>query len=77
MKKVRTQAGKYLAKLRVELDEQQQDMADRLGISNSTLSNIEYGKREIERGLAQHIALTYNMTHEQQAEFYFWVIKGE
>ena len=74
MKKVRTQAGKYLAKLRVDFDEQQQDMADRLGISNTTLSNIEYGKKTIDQDEAISIARAYDLTATEQAEFYLAVI---
>lgn len=61
----RTELGKVLAKLRVDMDESSAEMAERLEISVSSLSAYEYGRSQPMADFATKMSATYgiDITH--------------
>ncbi|MBR1721675.1 MAG: helix-turn-helix transcriptional regulator [Treponema sp.] len=65
-----TPIGKYLRKLRIDLEESMEDMAKRLGISKTYLSFIENGSREISQDFAEKIMEEYRLAgNEKTGDF--------
>lgn len=58
-KKARTEFGRELAKLRIDFNETGQDMADKLGMSNSNLHSIEMGATSAGFDLIEKIKALY------------------
>lgn len=66
--KTKTTFGKYLAKLRIDNDEKLKDMACKLKVSPSFLSNVETGKKMFPGRFVSEIAVLYNLNNEQKIE---------
>ena len=64
-----TPVGKYLRKMRIDLDESMDDMALRLGVSKTYLSFIENGTREISQDFANKIMSEYSLCGEKAGGF--------
>ena len=64
-----TPIGKYLRKLRIDLEESMDDMARRLGVSKAYLSLIENGGREIHQDFVWKIMREYNIGGEEAGSF--------
>lgn len=60
-RKEKTEVGKILAKLRIDNDQLQSDMAKRLGVSSSYLSLIERGCRRLRWTVAGKIVSEYGL----------------
>lgn len=63
-----TELSKILKKLRIDYDEQQQDMAKILGISNPFLSMIENGCKPMPNRVVAKIIYKYHFTITQIEE---------
>lgn len=63
-----TSFGKFLKKLRIDHNELQKDMAEKIGITGSYLSLIELGKRNIPKDAVSKIIKHYNLTDNQKLE---------
>lgn len=61
----RTELGKFLKKLRIDNDEVIKDMAKKLGVSDSYLSQIELGNRKIPKAFLSRILEAYELNTEQ------------
>lgn len=59
-----TPFGKELRHIRIDRNETLRDMADRLAVSNSTLSGVEHGKFPPSDGLRELIVEKYNLSTE-------------
>ena len=64
-----TELGKFLKRLRIDFNEQQQDMAKKLGISNPLLSSIENGWKSMPNRLVTEIIYKYHFDLTQIDEF--------
>lgn len=65
-----TEFGKTLRKLRVDYDETLNAMAEKLSITASYLSAIEYGKRNIPIDLIKKLTSIYELNNNKQSELY-------
>lgn len=63
-----TDFGKVCRRLRLEVNENLGDMADRLGMKPSFLSAIENGKKNVPKTLCESIKKEYSLTNEQYTE---------
>lgn len=61
-----TKIKKFIRTLRVETSENQIEMAKRLGVCPSYLSQIESGKRNVTKWFVEQLAKEYNITKEEQ-----------
>lgn len=64
----RTTLGRFLAKLRIDNDETQQDMASRLRFSKQFLSMMELGKKAATSDLFQKVIAVYNLSEAETME---------
>ena len=64
-----TETGKFLRKLRIDRNEKQKDMADRLDVSVSFLSAVETGKKKMPSLWKKRICDIYKLTDTQKCEF--------
>lgn len=64
-----TELGKILKRLRIDFNEQQQDMAKKLGISTPLLSSIENGWKSMPNRLVTEIIYKYHFDLTQIDEF--------
>ncbi len=55
-------AGKIVRGLRVKEDITQEELAKRLGIAQTRVSEIESGKRPVSRNMAKRLAETFNVS---------------
>lgn len=60
-----TELGKELRKMRIERDQNINDMAKNLNISISYLSSIENGKKKIPDGMIERVIKEYKLTDEK------------
>lgn len=63
-----TELGKFLRKIRIDLEENLKDMADKLGVAASYLSSIESGKRNVPSTLAANLVKAYNLSVNKSLE---------
>lgn len=63
-----TDFGKVCRRLRLEVNENLGDMAQRLGMKSSFLSAIENGKKNVPKTLCESIKEEYSLTSGQYAE---------
>lgn len=63
-----TPFGKFCNKLRIDLEINQGEMAEALGVSNHLLSCIEHGKKSISSELLSKIQTVYKLTNSQFVE---------
>jgi transcriptional regulator with XRE-family HTH domain len=61
--------GRWIRRLRKELDLTQEQLADQVGCSVETISKIEAGQRRPSRLLAERMARVLDLTSEEQARF--------
>ncbi len=69
MSKLVTEVGRFLRKLRIDVNEVLYDMANRMGCSSAFISAIELGKRPVPEEFQQKLISIYKLTPEQQEEF--------
>ena len=69
MKKLVTEVGRFLRKLRVDADEVLYDMSKKMGCTSAFISALELGKRPVPSEFQQKLIRIYNLTAEQQADF--------
>ena len=69
MKKLVTEVGRFLRKLRVDADEVLFDMSQKMGCSSAFISSLELGKRPVPSDFQQKLIQIYNLTVEQQNDF--------
>ncbi len=60
--------GKELRKLRIDRGEVLKTMSDKLGITSSYLSAIEFGKRSVPADMIQQLKELYNLNNTQIAQ---------
>lgn len=58
----RTEVGEFLIKIRSMNKQTRADMLETLGISAATLSNIEWGHRDITKNIRNEIIKKYKLT---------------
>jgi DNA-binding XRE family transcriptional regulator len=63
---MKTAFGRHLAKMRVDFNERQADMAKRLDVAPSFLSAIENGKKTIPLNLLQTLCKSYELDYQQR-----------
>ncbi len=56
MSKAREKVGRLLKRLREQKGIDQYELADRIGVSQGTISNIESGKRKVQANVALALA---------------------
>ena len=61
-----TEIGKELRKIRIDNDENINDMAQKIGISIAYLSAIESGKRNIPDNLVKKVVEAYNLDNKKE-----------
>lgn len=66
---VTTETGKFLRKLRIDRNEKQKDMAEKLDVSVAFLSAVETGKKKMPASWISHICDIYRLTDRQRREF--------
>ena len=69
MSKLVTEVGRFLRKLRIDVNEVLYDMANRMGCSSAFISAIELGKRPVPEEFRQKLIKIYNLSPDQQEEF--------
>ena len=69
MKKIVTEVGRFLRKLRVDADEVLYDMSQRMGCTSAFISALELGKRPVPSEFQQKLIRIYNLTNEQKSDF--------
>jgi len=69
MKKVVTEVGRFLRKLRIDANEVLYDMAQKLECTSAFISSLELGKRPVPAEFQQKVTKVYSLTAEQQTEF--------
>lgn len=65
---MKTNFGKFLTKLRVDHDERLSDMAGKLKVSPSFLSNVENGKKMFPGRFIAEICTLYNLDDKKKLE---------
>lgn len=63
-----TEFGKFTRKLRIELDENMLEMAEKLNVSTAFLSSVETGKKKIPKDWFELLSNKYNLNENQQRE---------
>ena len=69
MSKLVTETGRFLRKLRIDMNEVLYDMAKKMGCTSAFISAIELGKRPVPEEFQQKLVQIYNLSSEQQEEF--------
>jgi transcriptional regulator with XRE-family HTH domain len=65
-KVMKTKFGKFLEKLRIDHDERLSDMARKLKVSSSFLSNVENGKQMFPSRFCAELCMLYNLEEKQK-----------
>ena len=71
MKKMITEVGRFLRKLRIDSNEVLYDMAQKLGCTSAFISSIELGKRPVPSEFQRKLTELYDLTSKQQEEFQY------
>ncbi len=71
MKKMITEVGRFLRKLRIDSNEVLYDMAQKLGCTSAFISSIELGKRPVPSEFQRKLTELYDLTSDQQEEFQY------
>src|SRR5918998_1566775 len=61
--------GRWMKRLRADLDLTQEALAEQVGCALQTIRSFEVGKRRPSRELAERLAATLQVPQEQRAEF--------
>jgi HTH-type transcriptional regulator, competence development regulator len=69
MKKVVTEVGRFLRKLRIDSNEVLYDMAKKLGCTSAFISSLELGKRPVPLEFQRKVVEVYSLNAVQQEEF--------
>lgn len=64
-----TETGKFLRKLRIDRNEKQKDMAEKLDVSVAFLSAVETGKKKMPASWISRICDIYELADKQRREF--------
>lgn len=73
---MKTNFGKFLAKLRVDHDERLSDMAKKLKVAASFLSTVENGKKMFPARFIAEICTLYNLDDKKKLELMDVVMSG-
>lgn len=72
-----TKFGQFIRKLRIDIEMNLGDMAEKLSVSPSYLSAVETGKKKITNELLASITSIFNLTKDQANEMYLFAAESK